>query len=105
MRYDCLWLSAAVEPATGHGVCLYLPALNQESFQCFIDPLQRLYPEDLVILVQDNARAHCSAKLRWAKQMAPFICRLIRPNFILWNVGLRACVGPYLTGSLRRGRR
>ena len=31
MRYDWLWLYAAVEPATGHCVCLYLPALNHES--------------------------------------------------------------------------
>ena len=33
MRYDWLWLSAAVEPATGPCVCLSLPALNHESFQ------------------------------------------------------------------------
>ena len=37
----------------------------------------------------------CVGQSRWP----PFICRLIRLNFILWNVGLRACAGPYLTES------
>ena len=39
----------------------------------------------------------CVGQSRWP----PFICRLIRLNFILF--GLRACAGPYLTESLRRG--
>ena len=95
MRYDWLWLYAAVEPATGHCVCLSLPALNHESFQCFIDHLQSLYPEDLVILVQDNARAHCSAKGRWAKQMAPLYLPPYSPQLYpveRWFEGLRGAL-------------
>ena len=64
-------------------------------FQCFIDHLQSLYPEDLVILVQDNARAHCRAKVRWSKQMAPLYLPPYSPQLYpveRWFEGLRGAL-------------
>lgn len=57
-KYQWTWLYAAVEPSTGEDFCLYLPALDSDCYRVFLQELGRRYPEDLLVLVQDNAPAH-----------------------------------------------
>ncbi len=59
-RYAWTWLYAALEPATGEDCCLYLPSLDGLCYELFLRHLSRSYPDDLIMLVQDNAPAHTS---------------------------------------------
>lgn len=70
-RYEWLWLYAAVEPATGESVCLYMPHLNGDCFEAFLGELRRAYPEDEIVLVLDRAGAHISGKVRWPEGIEP----------------------------------
>jgi transposase len=68
-RYQWLWLYAAVEPHTGESFCLYLPYLDTDCFQRFIDHLHQAYPDDFVVIVMDQAGSHLSEALIWPSQM------------------------------------
>lgn len=62
-QYEWTWLYAAVEPATGEVCCLYLPSLDGSCYHLFLQHLSSCYPDDLIVLVQDNAPAHHSQQL------------------------------------------
>lgn len=57
-KYEWLWLYAAVEPATGESFCLYMPHLDGDCFEVFLEKLRERYPEDQIVLVMDRAGAH-----------------------------------------------
>ncbi len=40
-KYEWTWLYAAVEPATGEDFCLYLPRLDGDCFELFLQHLSR----------------------------------------------------------------
>jgi len=44
MTSGCYYLFGAVEPTTGDGFLLELPALNTETFQVFMDVFSQQYP-------------------------------------------------------------
>lgn len=73
-EYKWTWLYAAVEPMTGEQFCLYLPNLDGDCFDVFLQELSEQYPDDLIILVLDNAPAHKKADLA------------IPDNIILFNL-------------------
>jgi transposase len=61
--YEWTWLYSAIEPASGEHVCLYLPRLNGHCYEIFLAELSRTYPDDLIILIRDNAPAHIKTDL------------------------------------------
>ena len=69
--YAWTWLYAAVEPATGEDCCLYLPSLDSICYELFLQHLSSCYPEDLILLVQDNAPAHQSTQLTMPHNIIP----------------------------------
>ena len=48
---------------TGEQFCLYLPSLDGDCFEVFLQELAKDYPDDLLILVTDNAPAHIKASI------------------------------------------
>lgn len=70
-RYEWTWLYAAVEPATGESVCLYMPHLDGDCFGAFLVELRRAYPDGEVLLVLDGAGAHVSGKVAWPEGITP----------------------------------
>lgn len=56
--YEWSWLYAAVEPATGESLCLYLSHLDGVCFELFLQRLAQRYPDDIIVLITDNAPAH-----------------------------------------------
>lgn len=62
-KYDWTWLYAAVEPLTGEQFCLYLPSLDGDCFEVFLQELAQNYPDDLILLLTDNAPAHLKASI------------------------------------------
>jgi hypothetical protein len=43
--------ATAVEPETGGSFCLYLPRLDAECFEVFLEELQKAYPGEEIVLV------------------------------------------------------
>ncbi|MEM7789442.1 MAG: IS630 family transposase [Bacteroidota bacterium] len=70
-RYEWTWLYAAVEPATGESLTLYMPHLDGDCFGVFLEELRRAYPDDAIRLVLDGAGAHVSAKVGWPEAITP----------------------------------
>lgn len=64
-KYEWLWLYAAVEPATGQSLCLYMPRLDGDCFTAFLGELKKACPEDEVVLVTDRAGSHTSGRVSW----------------------------------------
>ena len=62
--YDWTWFYAAVEPTSGEHFCLYLPRLDGACFEVFLHELSLAYPEDLILLIIDNASAHTKKDLQ-----------------------------------------
>jgi len=56
--YKWMWLYAAIEATTGESFCLYLPHLDGVCYELFLQQLSQCYPDDIIILVRDNAPAH-----------------------------------------------
>ena len=57
---------AAVEPATGESFCLYMPCLNGDCFEIFLQELKKAYPEsEEIVLVSDRAGSHTSGQVEW----------------------------------------
>lgn len=57
--YKWTWLYTAIEPATGKEFCMYLPALSGQCFELFLEQLAEHFSNDTIVLVLDNAPAHC----------------------------------------------
>lgn len=69
-RYEWVWLYAAVEPTSqkflrGESFCLYMPHLNGDCFEVFVQKLRQAYPDDEIALVLDGAGAHRKNDLVW----------------------------------------
>lgn len=70
-KYEWTWLYAAVEPTTGEDFCLYLPRLDGDCFEIFVQHMSRCYPDDLIILVRDNAPAHIKQDITVPENILP----------------------------------
>ena len=69
-QYEWLWLYAAVEPATGRSLFLFLPGVSKEWFACFLAALSREVGEQRVGLVLDNSSSH-RADMAWPAHLTP----------------------------------
>jgi transposase len=64
-RYEWLYLSAAVEPATGDSVALQTPGINTGTFNVFLRMIsEHLGPDEVGVLVMDRAGWHVSKQVR-----------------------------------------
>jgi transposase len=70
-KYEWTWLYAAIEPATGEDFCLYLPRLDGDCYEVFLQHLSRRYPDDLIVLITDNAPAHVKQDLLVPENILP----------------------------------
>ena len=70
-EYEWSWLYAAVEPATGESFCLYLSHLDAVCYEAFLQRLAKHYPDDLIILVRDNAPAHIKHDIAVPDNVSP----------------------------------
>lgn len=61
--YECYWLYAAVEPATGEHFWLEMPRLDSLCFGAFLRELAKVYSKSLNVVVLDNAPAHIANDL------------------------------------------
>jgi transposase len=61
--YEWTYLYAAVEPTTGESFCLYLPGMDSECLQVFLNRLSEAYPDDHLIVVLDGAPSHRSVQI------------------------------------------
>ena len=57
-KYEWTWFYTAVEPLTGESCSLYLPRLDGDCYEVFLAELSQTYPNDLILLLKDNAPAH-----------------------------------------------
>ena len=98
-RYEWFWLYAAVEPATGQSCCLYLPYLDAGCFQLFIDELSRVYADDFLLVVMDQAGSHLSATIVWPAHIQPLCLPPYSPELNpveRWFEALRAALSNQL---------
>ena len=63
-RYECVYLYAAVEPATGESVALLAPNVDAGTFNAFLQMLSaELAADEFAVLVLDNAGWHVAKAL------------------------------------------
>lgn len=69
-RYEWLWLYAAVEPATGQSVFLFLPRVTKEWFAAFLEAFGAATAGERVGLVLDGSGSH-RADIPWPAHVVP----------------------------------
>jgi transposase len=69
-RYEWLWLSAAVEPASGQSFFLLLPRVTKEWFQQFLAAFAAEVGEERVGLLLDGSGSHRAA-IPWPQHLVP----------------------------------
>ncbi len=62
--YLNFYIYSAVDPRTGEDFTLFLPAVNTEMMNLYLEHLAVAYPEEPVVLILDQAGWHRSAELR-----------------------------------------
>jgi DDE superfamily endonuclease len=62
-KWTYLLYAAAVEPTTGESFCLYLPGMDDECLEVFLDELSKGYPEHHLLVVLDGAPSHRSEQI------------------------------------------
>lgn len=62
--FDNYYLYGAIEPTTGDGLFLEMPALDSQCFQVFLDQFAQKYSESLNIIILDRGRFHRAKALQ-----------------------------------------
>lgn len=70
-KYEWSWFYTAVEPMTGESCSLYLPRLDGDCYELFLNELSQTYPDDLILLIRDNAPAHSKHDLAIPHNIIP----------------------------------
>ena len=70
-HYAWLWLYAAVEPTTGQSFFVFLPGVDSECLQAFLDAFARHLGSQRVGVVLDGSGAHGAKALVWPEQLVP----------------------------------
>ncbi len=84
---------AAVEPASGESFCLYLPRLDGDCFEVFLQQLKQAYPDDEIVLVSDRASSHTSSGVVWPERIESLLLPAYSPELDpveRWFEALRA---------------
>ena len=61
--YKWTYLYAAVEPTRGESLCLYLPGMDGECLELFLEELSKAHPDHHLLLVLDGAPSHRSGRI------------------------------------------
>jgi transposase len=69
-RYEWLWVYAAVEPLTGESFFLFLPRVDSDCFELFLQEFRTWYDQEEIVLVLDNCSSHRSGKVAWPEGMS-----------------------------------
>ena len=72
--FENFWLCGAVEPSTGEGFVLELPATDGDCLQVFLDQFAATHaqaPGEIQVLLMDNGGAHHAKALRWPARVVP----------------------------------
>lgn len=72
-KYEWCWLYTALEPATGDSFSLYLSTLDGVCLQVFLEHLKAAYPDDVLVLVMDQASSHRSTQVAWPQDVQPLL--------------------------------
>ena len=87
--YQCYWLYAAVEPATGQACWWEMPSLDSTCFEVFLQQLSWEYSDSLNLLIVDNAPAHTAQSLKLPDNVLllflPPYCPELNPIERLWQ--------------------
>ena len=92
IKYEWLWLYAAVHPASGRVFWLILPRLNAECMQLFLDEFSKEYAVEgkRIVLVWDGAPAHRSLKLKISERISlirvPAYTPELNPSERVWSL-------------------
>jgi transposase len=70
-QYEWLWLYAAVEPDTGTGIFLLLPAVDGQCLELFLSHLRQELATGSIGVVLDNSGSHHSLQFTWPSKMHP----------------------------------
>ncbi len=60
--YEWTYLYAAVDPATGESLCLYLPGMDKLCLEAFLGHLGEAYADHHLVVVLDGAPSHRSSE-------------------------------------------
>jgi hypothetical protein len=66
--FEWFYIYGAVDPTTGER--FFLPYLNADTFQLFIDAFAQAFPDSLNILLLDNSGAHTAHRIPMAGKRA-----------------------------------
>ena len=72
--FENFWLCGVVEPNTGEGFVLELPATDGDCLQVFLDQFAASHAQDpgeVHALLMDNGGAHHAKALRWPARVVP----------------------------------
>jgi transposase len=102
-HFESLYVYGAVEPLTGQGFFLELPALNTQGFQLFLDHLVATDPASFHLLLLDNGAFHKARALRLPPNLGllffPPYAPELNPIERLWR-DLKDWLAPYHLTSL-----
>lgn len=62
--YEYYWLYGVVEPYTGESFYLEIEHFDGDCFEVYLQELSKAYPDDLNVVIADNAPAHKKAGLK-----------------------------------------
>ncbi len=116
IRREYLWLYAAVEPVTGESLFWFLPSLDKECFEFFLQRLNSRAGDATIGVVMDGAPAHRNLNMDRLRGMVPIPLPAYSPELnpverlfeeIRENTANRAFAGigeleQSLTGQLRK---
>jgi DDE superfamily endonuclease len=87
--FDNYYLYGTIEPTTGEGFFLEMPALDGQCFQVFLDQFAQKYHESLNIMILDRGRFHRAKALRVPKNLVleflPAYSPELNPMERLWE--------------------
>jgi transposase len=61
--YEWTYLYAALDPASGESLCLYLPGMDGLCLEAFLEELGRAYADYHLLVVLDGAPSHTSGRI------------------------------------------
>ncbi len=79
-KFQNSYIYGAFSPLDGDSLLLDLPYCNTEMTQIFLDHLSKKKPEELKILVMDNASFHHSKTLNYPKNIVPLFIPAYSPE-------------------------
>lgn len=78
--YENFYIYGAVSPVDGEGFALFLPWVNTEMMNLYLEQFAKTYPQDEITLIMDRAGWHRSAALRVPANIHPLLLPAYSPE-------------------------